>query len=87
MKQQNLIVELKQRNSQDYVGSTADADELLKELKAKQQQLADLQSSLTIKTNEITKLEKDISDLYFFKVDFTLDKPIPCSAVPFLLMS
>ncbi len=63
MKQQNLIVELKQRNSQDYVGSTADADELLKELKAKQQQLADLQSSLTIKTNEITKLEKDISDL------------------------
>ena len=31
--------------------------------------------------------EKDISDLYFFKVDFTLDKPIPCSAVPFLLMS
>lgn len=63
MKQQNLIVELKQRNSQDYVGSTADADELLKELKAKQQQLADLQSSLTIKTNEIAKLEKDISDL------------------------
>ena len=63
MKQQNLIVELKQRNSQEYVGSTADADELLKELKAKQQQLADLQSSLTIKTNEITKLEKDISDL------------------------
>ena len=36
MKQQNLIVELKQRNSQEYVGSTADADELLKELKAKQ---------------------------------------------------
>ena len=63
MEQQNLIVELKQRNSQDYVGSTADADELLKELEAKQQQLADLQSSLTIKTNEITKLEKDISDL------------------------
>ena len=63
MKQQNLIVELKQRNSQEYVGSTADADELLKELEAKQQQLADLQSSLTIKTNEITKLEKDISDL------------------------
>lgn len=63
MKQQNLIVELKQRNSQEYVGSTADADELLKELKAKQQQLVDLQSSLTIKTSEITKLEKDISDL------------------------
>ena len=63
MKQQNLIVELKQRNSQDYVGSTADADELLKELEAKQRQLADLQSSLTIKTNEVTKLEKDISDL------------------------
>ena len=63
MKQQNLIVELKQRNSQNYVGSTADADELLKELEAKQQQLADLQSSLTIKTNEVAKLEKDISDL------------------------
>ena len=60
MKQQNLIVELKQRNSQEHVGSTADADELLKELEAKQQQLADLQSQLTIKGTEITKLEKDI---------------------------
>ena len=75
MKQQNLIVELKQRNSQDYVGSTADADELLKELKAKQQQLADLQSSLTIKTNEITKLEKDISDLQAKVLD-KVDKSI-----------
>ena len=75
MKQQNLIVELKQRNSQEYVGSTADADELLKELKAKQQQLADLQSSLTIKTNEITKLEKDISDLQAKVLD-KVDKSI-----------
>ena len=75
MKQQNLIVELKQRNSQDYVGSTADADELLKELKAKQQQLADLQSSLTIKTNEVTKLEKDISDLQAKVLD-KVDKSI-----------
>ena len=75
MKQQNLIVELKQRNSQDCVGSTADADELLKELKAKQQQLADLQSSLTIKTNEITKLEKDISDLQAKVLD-KVDKSI-----------
>ena len=75
MKQQNLIVELKQRNSQDYVGSTADADELLKELEAKQQQLADLQSSLTIKTNEITKLEKDISDLQAKVLD-KVDKSI-----------
>ena len=63
MKQQNLIVELKQRNSQEHVGSTADADELLKELEAKQQQLADLQSQLTTKGTEITKLEKDISEL------------------------
>ena len=44
-------------------------------------------------TNEYIRIyqylssEKDISDLYFFKVDFTLDKPIPCSAIPFLLMS
>lgn len=75
MKEQNLIVELKQRNSQEYVGSTADADELLKELKAKQQQLADLQSSLTIKTNEITKLEKDISDLQAKVLD-KVDKSI-----------
>lgn len=75
MKQQNLIVELKQRNSQEHVGSTADADELLKELKAKQQQLADLQSSLTIKTNEITKLEKDISDLQAKVLD-KVDKSI-----------
>lgn len=75
MKQQNLIVELKQRNSQDYVGSTADADELLKELIAKQQQLADLQSSLTTKTNEITKLEKDISDLQAKVLD-KVDKSI-----------
>ena len=75
MKQQNLIVELKQRNSQEYVGSTADADELLKELEAKQQQLADLQSSLTIKTNEITKLEKDISDLQAKVLD-KVDKSI-----------
>ena len=75
MKEQNLIVELKQRNSQEYVGSTADADELLKELEAKQQQLADLQSSLTIKTNEITKLEKDISDLQAKVLD-KVDKSI-----------
>lgn len=44
--------------------------------------------SITIRTvNQYLSSEKDISDLYFFKVDFTLDKPIPCSDVPFLLMS
>lgn len=62
MKQQNLIVELVQRNAIDPVTTQGSTEDLIKTIEEKTKQLAELETKIGAKDVDITALKKEIAD-------------------------